>query len=416
MSRFANGLSLIKRVIQKIVRCPAWFVRSGATLYRRAVHQLVLWLTDRYWLIDYLPKRSTGKNSVLLIRFDLIGDFVIWLDAAKEFKHLYPNKHIVLYAHSSWASLAEQLSYWDQVIAVDIPRLRSDDLYRLGFLIKTHRCGFAIAIQPTYSREYVSDLVVRATQAGQRIAHFGDRNNITLERKLLSDTWYTRLVPSAVLPEVELTVNAELIRRLGHTKFKSSLPILPVLQELPARLKIEAPYCVIVPGASWAPKIWPVENFAIVARQVHEQHGLKIVLCGTVSEQEICQKLALACGCDVTDFTGQTMLIELVELIRQATLVITNDSASVHIAAATNTQAICILGGGHYGRFLPYQFELPAVHRRLPRVVNEAMSCYGCYWRCQYLTETVRLVPCVSAVSPERVMSACDDVLTDLHN
>lgn len=413
MTNLASGLNLVKRVIQKMARTPSWFVGSVATHYRQMVHHFVLLLIDRYWLIDYLPKRSTGKNSVLLVRLDLIGDFIIWLDAAKEFKKLYPNKRIVLYAHSSWAPLAEQLSYWDQVIAIDVPRLRSDDLYRLGFLIKTHRCGFAIAIQPTYSREYVGDLVVRATRAAQRIAHRGDTNNITPEQKLLSDAWYTQLIPPSVLPEVEFTVNAELIRGLGDTKFKSSLPALPVLQELPARLKVEVPYCVLVPGASWAPKIWPVENFALVAQKIRKEYGLKIVLCGTVSEQIVCQQLASTCGGDVADFSGQTTLIELVELIREAALVIANDSSAVHIAAATATQAVCVLGGGHYGRFLPYQVESPSEYRRLPIVLNETMSCYGCHWRCQYLTDAVQLVPCVSTVSVERVASACADVLSD---
>jgi ADP-heptose:LPS heptosyltransferase len=348
---------------------------------------------------------------MLLVRLDLIGDFVIWLDAAKELKKLYPNKYIVLYAHSSWASLAEQLSYWDQVIAVDVPRLRSDDLYRLGFLIKTHRCGFAIAIQPTYSREYVGDVVVRATQAEQRIAHLGDCNNITTERKLLSDTWYTRLIRTTGFPEVELTVNAELIRALGDRKFKSRLPSIPALQELPASLTIDGPYCVIVPGASWAAKIWPVENFAMVAQRIREQYRLKIVLCGTASEQSLCQQLARTCGGDIADFSGQTTLIELVELIRRAVLVIANDSSSVHIAAATDTHAVCILGGGHYGRFLPYQLESPSTDRRLPTVINDLMSCYGCHWRCQYLNDEVQFVPCVSNVTLESVTNACVDAL-----
>jgi ADP-heptose:LPS heptosyltransferase len=172
---------------------------------------------------------------------------------------------------------------------------------------------------------------------------------------------------------------------------------------------------VIVPGASWAAKTWPIENFAMVAKQIREQYGLKIVLCGTASEQNICQQLARSCGGAVADFSGQTTLAELVELIRGADLVITNDSSSVHIAAATDTHAVCVVGGGHYGRFLPYQLELSPPHRRLPTVLNEAMNCYGCRWRCQYLTETVQLVPCVSTVSLERVTSACADVLTNAH-
>ncbi|MEI8403265.1 MAG: hypothetical protein WCG12_20880, partial [Alcaligenaceae bacterium] len=199
-------LNLVRRVTRKAARTPAWAARSIATLYRRAIHQLVLVLTEQYWLIDYLPKKSTGNESVLLVRLDLIGDFVIWLDAAKEFKNVYPNKRIVLYANSTWAALAGKLSYWDQVIAIDVPRLREDHLYRLSVLIQTHWRGFGVAIHPTFSREYVGDLVIRATKAVQRVAHLGDCNNIAASSKIVSDTWYSQLIPHAIEPVVELTM------------------------------------------------------------------------------------------------------------------------------------------------------------------------------------------------------------------
>jgi ADP-heptose:LPS heptosyltransferase len=413
MTNFASGLSLIKHAIQKIVRVPAWFVRSVTTHYRQAMYHLVLLLTERYWLIDYLPKRSTGKNSVLLVRLDLIGDFVIWLDAAKEFKSIYPNKNIMLYANSTWASLAEKLSHWDQVISVDVSRLRVDPLYRLSLLVQTHWRGFGIAIQPTYSREYVGDLVIRATQAAQRITHLGDTNNITPDHKTISDGWYTRLISATAGAEVEFTINAELIRALGNRGFKSALPTLPELETLPVGMKVESPYCVIVPGASWAPKTWPIGNFAQVAKQIQGQHGLKIVLCGTESERTLCQQLALACGGDVLNLAGKTSLSQFVELIRDSVIVVANDSSSVHIAAATGVRAVCVLGGGHYGRFLPYQLETSSVRGSLPTVLNEDMECYGCHWRCKYLMQPEQLVPCVSRVSFQLVVSACSRALTD---
>jgi ADP-heptose:LPS heptosyltransferase len=251
-------------------------------------------------------------------------------------------------------------------------------------------------------------LVIRASNARQRIGHLGDVNNISLENKAITDTWYTRLVPRVILPEVELNINAELIRALGHTDFKSRLPCLERLTELPAELMIDTKYCIIVPGASWGPKTWPVANFAELASKVSKARGLKVVLCGTQSEKSICNQVAELSGVDVINFAGLTSLAQMIEIIRHASLLVANDSASIHIAAATRTPCVCILGGGHFGRFLPYRPEVMERDYLLPVAVFQLMDCYGCRWRCQYPLNSDDAVPCVSGVNVDQVLRGCN--------
>ncbi len=83
---------LIKKIRSAKVRLKQFFLRHYVWL----VNTCTTLLVDKLWLIDYLPKRKSGREAVLLVRLDLIGDFIIWLDAAKEFKKLYPGKRIVL--------------------------------------------------------------------------------------------------------------------------------------------------------------------------------------------------------------------------------------------------------------------------------------------------------------------------------
>ena len=412
MTILAACLNLVRRVTRKAARTPAGAARSIATLYRRAIHQLVLVLTEQYWLIDYLPKQKAGSEALLLVRLDLIGDFIIWLDAAKEFKKIYPDKRIVLYANSAWAALAKHLTYWDEVVSVDMTHLRGDDLYRFKLLCGVHLRGFDITIQPTYSREYVSDLLVRASKARQRIGHLGDANNISLENKLITDAWYTRLAPKGIQPEVELNINAQLIRALGHANFKSRMPHLASLTELPAELKISEKYCVLVPGASWGPKMWPIANFAELAAKITQQIGLKIILCGTQAERSICSQVAELSGIDTINLSGQTTLIQMIEMIRHASLLVANDSGSIHIAAATRTPSVCILGGGHFGRFLPYQPEFKDADHLEPLAVFHEMDCYGCRWKCQYSLTAGESVPCIAGVDVSKIMKACISVVT----
>lgn len=401
----ASGL--IKR---KIRRIPSWLKQKALHIYAQAVHQFVLILTNKYWLIDYLPRYKSSRSTILLVRLDLIGDFIIWLDAAKEFRSLYPDKQIVLFANAVWADLADRLPYWDEVVRVDMTRLREDDFYRLKLLCATHARGFDIVIQPTYSREYAADLIVRAATARQRIGHLGDLNNISPENKAMTDSWYTQLVALGSHQEVELNINAQLIRELGNRNFKSRIPNLIKLIDLPLELIVKQPYCVIVPGASWGPKRWTVEKFAEIAKVLHVEHGLNIVLCGTSSERGLCNEIAKLSGNEVFNLAGQTTLIQMIEVIRDARLLIANDSASVHIAAATKTAAVCIVGGGHFGRFLPYEPEISEYDQVPPLLVWSPMDCYGCRWNCPYLLTPQQTVPCISEVTVAQVLAACTRV------
>ena len=57
------------------------------------------------------------------------------------------------------------------------------------------------------------------------------------------------------------------------------------------------------------------------------------------------------------NMADETDLTELVAIIKDAQFLLGNDTSAVHIATAVATPAFCLLGGGHYGRFMPYDIE-----------------------------------------------------------
>lgn len=407
-----RGLSgLLRRLVKKTLRSPVWFGRNCEVLYRHAVHKLVWLLTERFWLIDHLPKKPTPSRSVLLVRLDLIGDFIIWLDAAKALRDLYPNDRIVLCGNILWETLAYKLPYWDELISVDVARLRTDDLYRLKLLLRLQQHNFVTAINATYSREYVADMLVRSTNASVRIGHEGNADNVRIELKVRADKWYTKLVQRESRDEIELTINAELVRALGAVDFKSSAPLLPKMEvNLTNHLDIAVPYCVLAPGASWLPKAWPTYKYAVVAQKIFDQYGFTIILCGSLTERKLCSDIVDQVSAPVVNLCGKTTLLQLVELIRNAEFVLTNDSAPVHIAVATNTKAVCLVGGGHFGRFLPYSVEYNRKNQVLPIIVKQELTCYFCNWRCPYINSLDTVVPCIDQIPIDRVIASCVDL------
>ena len=123
-----------------------------------------------YFLFDSVAlwkTHSPQKNQlevVLLIRQDAIGDFVMWLDTAKEYRKLYPPEKykIILVGNKIWCGLAKALPYWDEVLVVDVKQFKTFPRYRWDLLRKIQNLGVQIAIQPTFSREfYHGDSLVR---------------------------------------------------------------------------------------------------------------------------------------------------------------------------------------------------------------------------------------------------------------
>lgn len=372
---------------------------------------LIRLCTDKAWLLDFIPPSKEGRRSIMLVRLDVIGDFVLWLDSAKAYRSIYPNQKIVLYANSSWAELAQHFNYWDEVVSIDMVKLRVDERYRIKIFYKIRRRGFSRAIQSTYSREYMGDMLTRSSGAKERIGYECDLSNIMPEQKLISDSWYTKLIQSSKPPLMELQRNAEFVRGLGDTTFVSGIPQIPFLVDLPEKIKFSKTYVVIFPGASWAPKMWPPGKFAELINTLKTNHHIDILFCGAAAEYDLCQKIIAESSVDAQNLAGATTLQELVEIIRNAKLVIANDTSAIHIAAATQTHSVCLLGGGHFGRFLPYEVDLTN-SQSAPNIQIYKMDCYDCNWNCKYTQLPNEAVPCIANISVEQVYIECTKTLT----
>ena len=301
---------------------------------------------------------------------------------------LYPDHHLTLYANNAWADFAAFFDIWNEVVPIDLIKLHKNLPYRYKTLRAISGQKFETAIQPTYSRALLTgDSLIRATGAVHRIGSQGDLSNATPMARRIADRWYTRLIPADSTPMTELERNAEFIEGLGAAHFKSDLPHIPKLLDLPSTLRQPRPYFIIFPGASWSGRQWPADHFAALIREVASATGRAPVLCGGPADRAICSAIQAMSDDAVTHLAGQTSLAELTELIREADFLIGNETSAIHLAAAVKTPSVCLLGGGHYGRFMPYPAGM-SDQAATPVAVNFPMPCYGCNWQCSQSPST----------------------------
>lgn len=320
-------------------------------------------------------------NSLILVRLDAIGDFVMWLDAAKAFREENYDK-IILICNQVCRDIAVNTGYFDEVIGVDYGKLRRTS--RIKYRWSIHRLLKPIhgkrAVQCTYSKEIFSDVVMSAITAEEKI---------TMDSpQIITARWtyrYTEKIYQQIMQTTqefisEIRRNAIFTGHVLRKEIKSGVPVLRDVESAKKNVPQEDYYLLFL-GASEPERMWPVERFAQIAEVLFcdERYAkLKCCIGGSKQERYLYEQFCQAYSRDnVIDRIGKTTLPELIEIIRKAEFVITNDTSAVHFAAAVDTQAICLWGPWEYGRFLPYDVEQKD-HRKLPIVCYHETDCRNC--------------------------------------
>ncbi|MFM7855241.1 MAG: glycosyltransferase family 9 protein, partial [Flammeovirgaceae bacterium] len=324
----------------------------------------------------------------------------------------YQNKKTILIANKSWADLARQLCLWDEVVSVNVAEFRKNFRYRWTIFKEMRGLGIETAVHPVHMCHLTTgDTVIRISNANTRIGSKGDiTSKMKGWQKWLANGWYNQLIPSSNENTNIFDKNDEFTKYLTRSQEKENFFYLPKLKVNVDNLAPTQKYFLIFPGSNGTYKMWPKERFASLAQSIYSKTKYIPVVCGSHLENELCRSIVNSVE-GAINLAGKTSISQVVELIRKAEFVVGNDSASVHIAAATNTISFCILGGGHYGIFMPYPKNR---FTHTPIVLNFKMPCYGCGWRCEFALSEKHAFPCVASVSEEKVMNAIMEYLDNV--
>jgi heptosyltransferase-2 len=108
--------------------------------------------------------------------------------------------------------------------------------------------------------------------------------------------------------------------------------------------KAKGDLVAIAPGSMWATKRWPLDHYKSL---VGEFIGGRctVVLIGGQEDAELCERLAQHFPSDkVVNACGQFTPLQSAEMIRRCRVLVTNDSAPMHLAAAVGTPCVAIFG------------------------------------------------------------------------
>lgn len=360
------------------------------------------------WRSRRLPR---NKGAVVMVRLDGIGDFVLWLVCARAIRTRYPQPHyrITLVASSVFSDFAASTGLFDEVVAVDSKRYIDDNAYSRSVLRRVAALRAEIAINPGISRDRYGDRLILASGATTRIGVDGDPAAQTERKRRQSDLWYTDLIKlTPGLHEIE--ANARVAQYFDPAAPVTRPRLDKSLIARPDWLPRE-PYFVIFPGSAAVKKKWPAERFAEILQRLREHTGWTAVICGSNAEKPDAQAILDLVGDHrVVNACGRTDLAALAGVLRDAKLLLCNDTGAAHIAAAVDCPVVVPCGGYHYGRFLPYP-QLDGGEAPVMFAVFERMPCFNCSWKCIYPRAPDEPLYCVSRIGVEAVWAAVSAAL-----
>ena len=330
-------------------------------------HYLTFWHLKRVFvfiLVDVvlLSFVRRGKSeAVLILKFDQLGDYILVRNFLRKVRGHpnYQSRKIVLCGNIALKEFIDtyDADAFDEFIWVDRAQLLNEIRARFLILRQIKKMGAQVAIQCAYGLEsFAADCLMRASGARERFGRWVGHRTSDGREVPLGRTFYTPLVEpdrvifdfvrhhslfSAALPGIELPENTRLV----------PIPV-PVPQ-------FEGPYAVLMPGASDAFREWPPEMFAQVARHLHEKRKLRILVLGTKADAPKAVSIQRAAPAAIVEnVCGQLSLTQVVWLLSQCVVGVTNDSGGIHILAALNRPGVAVSNCFSFGHFHPYPQEV----------------------------------------------------------
>ena len=236
-------------------------------------------------------------------------------------------------------------------------------------------------------------------------------------RALISRLAYNEIV-TPDKREMMFERHCKLLRYLGLKDCKSKLPELIKQPAL-----IQGKYAVICPGSSKSEKCWPIEKFGKVADYLMDKYALDIHLCGEAGEEHYSADLKKHVRNQerIISHIGATSYPEWASIIQHASIVIGNDSASLHMAVAGRIPSVSIVGVYDKYQFFPYKVDVLEEGDILPVTVMEDLPCKWCRTlgydagfgnpECKKAIKQGKSALCLERISENRITEAIDGLL-----
>jgi len=254
-------------------------------------------------------------KNILVIRNDRFGELLLNIPALRALKERYPESTLTLAVSPETAELARCIEYADRVVVWD-------DSFRKS--LRKQKFDICVVLNPAkdaHWQAFISGIPIRVG--------YNRKWGILLNRKIEDN--------KGLGLKHEIEYNLEPAGLIGAKTGDKGLS----LGKLPAYGGPGYAGAVAVhPYTSDPVKQWPLERFRELARRIADELGLRVLIVGQDqgADGREFEKLSK----NIVNLVNKTTLVELAQILKQCSLLISCDSGPVHLAGAVGTRVIAL--------------------------------------------------------------------------
>ncbi|NOX37067.1 MAG: lipopolysaccharide heptosyltransferase II [Calditrichaeota bacterium] len=285
---------------------------------------------------DSPPIRPT---RILVVQTAFLGDVILTIPLLKALHRANPDARLDFLTIPSSRNLVETLPYIHRLWIYD-KHGRERGIRSLWRLVsRLQKEHFDLALVP--HRSLRSALMVAAARIPMRVGFHNSAGKWLFTHRVR----YRRGIH-------EIDRNLELLQPVLVDRAKRIFPEIfftetdhQVVNAWLAQQQIsfDQNWITMAPGSVWATKRWPPEYYAEVARKLAAEN-VGTILIGGEGDARLAQWIVQRAGDRVKNAVGKFTLRQSALIIQKSRLLLTNDSAPLHMGVAVNTPVISIFG------------------------------------------------------------------------
>lgn len=344
------------------------------------------------------------QTQILIVLIAGIGDMILATQSIRAIRNAYPDAKIHILTSTESLPVAKNCRYINQVWCFPVRELQNNKymiiaIFKLLFSLR--KIHFNILVNfyriHTYFGAFKMGLLSLLLKADNKTGHDNKGFGFFIDKKVPQNNFRDKHFADAMLSVAELaggipdTEGIEISCDIPENNWGA---LLNNQKENKPLLKI-----AINPGGARKNRRWSTKKYARTANLLADKFDADLFILGGPGEEKIAEEVQSEVKRNTVNLAGKLSINDLVWVISRMDLLITNDSAPMHIAAAVKTPVTAVFGPENPLLFGPYTSP------ELYRVVSSSVDCRPCR------KKNCKNPDCLDLITPAQVFDKCVELL-----